>query len=136
MRPGEPLPDALPARGGAGLRFGCGMSSGGHTEFLAAPEAEHAGLGLPKRRRVPLAVAWVAALATRARKLRKVSGGAAGGTGSERLGHARPGAGLPLTFPLLFLRRHVTPRGGRGRGRGVLGAVAGRALEDAFQPSN
>lgn len=75
----------------------------GHTKLLSVPKADHAGLGLPTERRCVLpAVAGVAARGTRASSLRKVSAGLAGGTGSERLGRARPGAGLALTFPLLF----------------------------------
>lgn len=74
-----------------------------HPKFLTVPKVDPAGLGLPtKRRCVSLAVVTVAAVATRACKLRKVFGGAAEGTGSERPGRASRGAGLAVTFPLLF----------------------------------
>ena len=73
----------------------------GDTRLFAVPKVDHAGLPTPRRFLSP-AASRVTALATRARSLRKVSLGRAGGTGSARPGRARPGAGLAVTFPLLF----------------------------------
>lgn len=96
---GEPLPEALWARGAAFLVW----VVFGHPKLLTVPKVDHAGLGLPTQRRcISPAVAGVAAPPTRASSLRNVAPSRPGGTGSERPGRARPGAGLAVTFPLLF----------------------------------
>ena len=95
-----PSGGALGSRG-AMRRFGWGSASGALSSTV--PKVDHAGPGLPTERRcISPAAAGVAALARRASSLRKVSLGLAGETGSERPGRAKPGAGLSVTFPLLF----------------------------------
>lgn len=78
-------------------------------ECPQAPSALKCPQGWPRRARPspgtgtvfrPLTPGWQGR--RRASSLRKVSPGTAGGTGSERPRRARPGAGLAVTFPLLF----------------------------------
>ena len=122
----EPLPDALPAPGRRGAAF-LVWDVTKHPKFLTVPKVDPAGLGLPtKRRCVSLAVVTVAAVATGACKLRKVFGGAADGTGSER----QQGGGARCNLSPTFLSRHVTPAEGRGEGAGRFGPCCWPCLRE------
>lgn len=99
--PASPFRTRLGSAGGAVPRCLRGTASGALSPSLS-PGLAARGSAFPRRGAACRRGRRPAAPAMRASSLRKVSPSRAGGTGSERLGRARPGAGLAVTFPLLF----------------------------------